>query len=282
MNLQREREESKPERTWGFELHRAAWYGFTLKKEGQREQRDLQRGHEEEKCLPLCLHTSCGHIQECSLSCRTKMWLPPAAEDDTFWLDHKNSHTAAGWFSFSIFTWNLFYLHQAECDWDDVNVTLSKCCLLFSSARQTHRNCCLELLPIHNTAHCLIPHWTLFSFAVTQLSLADHGKWKPLLMTPEKQLQHNKPRSSIHPLPWIPTAHTGTRACRRRGWKGRTRTCTRWNLAYPFPDLSRSAAPWTRKMLWWCRPKSLMSITGLMVTFLRLSPESPCPLLLIQ
>lgn len=51
----------------------------------------------------------------------------------------------AGWLSLSLFTWNWFYLHQAECDWHDVNVTLSKCCLLFLCVWRMHRNCCLEL-----------------------------------------------------------------------------------------------------------------------------------------
>lgn len=140
----------------------------------------------------------------------------------------------------------------------------------------------------HNVAHSFIPHWTFFSVGVAQLSLTDHGKWEPLLIIPEKELQHNKLRlkglpSSIYLLPWIPTALTGTQACRAaRGWKGRTRMCTKWNLVYPFPDLSHYAAPWMKKMLWWYRRKSHMSITGLMVTFLRLSPKSPCLLLRIQ
>lgn len=34
---EREREESKSEQTWGCELHQAAWYGFPVRKEGQRE-----------------------------------------------------------------------------------------------------------------------------------------------------------------------------------------------------------------------------------------------------
>lgn len=149
--------------------------------------------------------------------------------------------TVAGWFSLLTFTWNLFYFHQAECDWDDVNVTLCKCCLLFLCVRQTHRNCCLELFTTLLTAS--FPSG-LYSHCVT-----DYSKWKPLLMTPEEQLQHNKPRlevlpSSIRPVPWIHTALTGTQACRAaRGWKGRTRTCTRWNLVFPFPDHSHYAAP---------------------------------------
>lgn len=103
-----------------------------------------------------------------------------------------------------------------------------------------------------------------------------------------KKLQHNKRRLIVLTpyilfLTWILTALTGTRACRAaRGWRGRTRMCMRWNRVYPFPDRSHSAAPWTRKMPWSCRLRSPMSITGLMVTFLRSFPKSPCPLLLIQ
>lgn len=104
-----EREESKREQTWGSELYSAACYGFTLRKEGQTEHRgklgDLQRGNKEEKCL----HTSCGHVQECPLSCRSLIRRPPAAKDDTSQQDYKNSRRLDD-FSVSIFTWNLFYL----------------------------------------------------------------------------------------------------------------------------------------------------------------------------
>lgn len=194
--------------------------------------------------------------------------------------------TVARWFSVSIFTWNLIYLIQAACDWYDVNVTLAKCCLPFLSVWETHRNCCLE--PSTTSSHCFIPRWTLFLLALAQLSPTDHGKFKRLLMTPEKEVPHHKTKlevilSFIHPLTWIPTDLTGTRACRAAcGWRGRIRMCTRWNLVYPFPDLSHSAAPWTKKMLWWFRHRFRMSVTGLMVTCSRLSPKSPCPLLLIQ
>lgn len=50
------------------------------------------------------------------------------------------------------FTWYSLYLKQAESDWDDVNVTLPKRCLLFVCEQQTHRNCCLALSTTLHTA----------------------------------------------------------------------------------------------------------------------------------
>ena len=58
--------------------------GKKVRNTTERKLEIFEEEAKEEKCLPLYLHTSCGRVQECLLSHQTKLWLPPAAEDDSF------------------------------------------------------------------------------------------------------------------------------------------------------------------------------------------------------
>ena len=86
----RERErERELEQTWGgvsfTEQHDMVLLcGKKVRNTTERKLEIFEEEAKEEKCLPLYLHTSCGRVQECLLSHQTKLWLPPAAEDDSF------------------------------------------------------------------------------------------------------------------------------------------------------------------------------------------------------
>lgn len=67
----------------------------------------------------------------------------------------KKKLTIAKWF----FCFNIYLglVLPQPCDWNDVNITLFRCCLPFLCVWQIHRYCCLELSTTFLTA--LFPTW---------------------------------------------------------------------------------------------------------------------------
>lgn len=120
------------------------------------------------------------------MSCRTRTWLPPAAEDDTHQKDYTHSPLPDG--SLSSLIYLELVLPQTACDPEDVNVTLCECCLLFFSwvcvrVRQSHRNCCLELST--TSLATSFPPGLHAPLSVLPLTLTD--QWKPILMPPNEE-----------------------------------------------------------------------------------------------
>lgn len=126
----------------------------------------------------------------------------------------------------------------------------------------------IETVAWSSPRHCSLLHSPL-DFIYRE---EDTDKWNPLLMSQDKQLQNNNQvwelfLPSSYPPEWTPIALIGTRACKAQpGWRARTRMSMKWSLAFLFPGLFHYAAHWMTKTPWWCRLRSPMSITVLMVT----------------
>lgn len=76
MNLQRERDWERDRAgadvgVWALQSC-MVWFYTEERRSDRKRTGDLQRGHEEKECLLWYLHTSCCHVQEYPVICRTK------------------------------------------------------------------------------------------------------------------------------------------------------------------------------------------------------------------